>query len=163
MSTRSDYEKVKNLELEAILTITTGYSCVDDFDKVWKLVWFVCDNNMIGPMWLGMVKDQVKNHLLTIYPELKEAKYQEGKDIDEFISQQVEKFDRVLPVTKLGIKLPEKYKMRTSSYNSSSDSKVVDGSLGGFEYDLDKTDQALSKNENFDKNDELVKCLKLSK
>ena len=35
-----------------------------------------------------MVKDQVKNHLLTIYPELKEAKYQEGKDIDEFISQQ---------------------------------------------------------------------------
>ena len=53
--------------------------------------------------------------------------------------------------------------MRTSSYNSSSDSKVVDGSLDGFEYDLDKTDQALSKNENFDKNDELVKCLKLSK
>ena len=53
---------------------------------------------------MGMVKDQVKNHLLTIYPELKEAKYQEGKDIDEFISQQVEKFDRVLPVTKLGIK-----------------------------------------------------------
>lgn len=163
MSTRSDYEKVKNFELEAILTITTGYSCVDDFDKVWKLVWFVCDNNMIGPMGLGMVKDQVKNHLLTIYPELKEAKYQEGKDIDEFISQQVEKFDCVLPVTKLGIKLPEKYKMRTSSYNSSSDSKVVDGSLDGFEYDLDKTDQALSKNENFDKNDELVKCLKLSK
>lgn len=163
MSTRSDYEKVKNFELEAILTITTGYSCIDDFDKVWKLVWFVCDNNMIGPMGLGMVKDQVKNHLLTIYPELKEAKYQEGKDIDEFISQQVEKFDRVLPVTKLGIKLPEKYKMRTSSYNSSSDSKVVDGSLDGFEYDLDKTDQALSKNENFDKNDELVKCLKLSK
>lgn len=118
---------------------------------------------MIGPIGLGMVKDQVKNHLLTIYPELKEAKYQEGKDIDEFISQQVEKFDRVLPVTKLGIKLPEKYKMRTSSYNSSSDSKVVDGSLDGFEYDLDKTDQALSKNENFDKNDELVKCLKLSK
>lgn len=39
--------------------------------------------------------------------------------------------------------------MRTSSYNSSSDSKVVDGSLDGFEYDLDKTDQALSKNENF--------------
>lgn len=37
MSTRSDYEKVKNFELEAILTITTGYSCVDDFDKVWKV------------------------------------------------------------------------------------------------------------------------------
>ncbi len=105
--------KVENFELGAILSMTTGYSCVDDFDKVWKLVWFVCDDNMIGPMGLGMVKDEVKNHLLAIHPELKNVKYQKGKDIHEFIFQQEEKFGNVLPVTKIGVKLPKEYTTKT--------------------------------------------------
>jgi len=36
--------EVKQFELGTILTITTGYNCVDNFDKVWHLVWFVCDD-----------------------------------------------------------------------------------------------------------------------
>ena len=105
--------EVENFELGAILSMTTGYSCVDDFDKVWKLVWFVCDDNMIGPMGLGMVKDKVKSHLLAIHPELKNVRYQKGKDIHEFIFQQEEKFGSVLPVTKIGVKLPEEYTTKT--------------------------------------------------
>ena len=105
--------EVENFELGAILSMTTGYSCVDDFDKVWKLVWFVCDNNMIGPMGLGMVKDEVKSHLLAIHPELKNVRYQKEKDIHEFIFQQEEKFGSVLPVTKIGVKLPEEYTTKT--------------------------------------------------
>ena len=104
---------VKNFELGAILSMTTGYNCIDDFDKVWKLVWFVCDDNMIGPMGLGMVRDEVKSHLLAIHPELKNVKYQKGKDIHEFVSQQEEKFGSVLPVTKIGVKLPEEYTTKT--------------------------------------------------
>ncbi len=42
--------KVKDFKLGAILTMTTGFSCIDDFNKVWELVWYVCDDNMIGPI-----------------------------------------------------------------------------------------------------------------
>ena len=28
--------EIKKFELGTILTMTTGYSCVDDFDKVWN-------------------------------------------------------------------------------------------------------------------------------
>lgn len=108
--------EVENFELDAILSMTTGYNCVDDFGKVWKLVWFVCDDNMIGPMGLGMVKDEVKSHLLTIHPELKNVRYQKGKNIREFIFQQEEKFGNVLPVTKIGVKLPEEYKTKTEGF-----------------------------------------------
>lgn len=151
---------VKKFELGAILSMTTGYSCVDDFDEVWKLVWFVCDDNMIGPMGLGMVKDEVKSHLLAIHPELKNVKYQKGKDIHEFVSQQEEKFGSVLPVTKLGVKLPEEYTIKTSSYVPSNDSEVIANLIDGLEYDPSKTDEILAKYENLGKSEGLVKRLK---
>ena len=153
-------DKIKNFELGAILTMTTGYSCVDDFDKVWKLVWYVCDDNMIGPMGLGMVKDKVKNHLLRIHPELENVKYKKGKDIYKFISQQEEKFGTILPVTKLGIELPKEYKIKTSSYVPSNDSEVIADLIEHFEYDPSKTDEVLAKYENLVKIDGPVKSLK---
>ena len=100
-------EKIRNLELGAILTMTTGYKLVDDFNKVWELVWFVCDDNMIGPLGLGLTKDEIKKHLLSIHPELRGVKYQNVKDINEFIREQEEKFGRFLPVTIMGEKLSE--------------------------------------------------------
>lgn len=99
--------KIENFELGTVLSMTTGYNCVDDFNKVWKLVWFVCDDNLIGPMGLGMVKGDVKKHLLTIHPELKNVKYQKKQDMTTFLTEQEEKFGSVLPVTKIGEKLPE--------------------------------------------------------
>lgn len=152
--------EIKYFELGTILTMTMGYSCVDDFDKVWKLVWFVYDDNMIGPMGLGMVKDEVKSHLLAIHPELKNVKYQKGKDIHEFVSQQEEKIGSVLPVTKLGVKLPEEYTIKTSSYVPSNDSEVIANLIDGLEYDPSKTDEILARFENLGKSEGLVKRLK---
>ena len=105
--------EVENFELGAVLTMTTGYNCTDDFDKVWKLIWFVCDDNMIGPLGAGMVKNKIKRHLLTIHPELKEAIYHKGEDVREFVLEQSKKFGSEIPVTRLGIKLPEEYTINT--------------------------------------------------
>lgn len=98
---------VENFELGTILTMTTGYTCTDDFDKVWRLVWFICDDTMINTTGLFIVKDDIKKHLLTIHPELKNVKYQKDRDLNNFLIEQEEKFGSVLPVTKLGVKLPE--------------------------------------------------------
>ena len=152
--------EIKYFELGTILTMTMGYSCVDNFDKVWMLVWYVCDDNMIGPMGLGMVKDEVKSHSLAIHPELKNVKYQKGKDIHEFVFQQEEKFGSVLPVTKLGVKLPEEYTIKTSSYVPSNDSEVIANLIDGLEYDPSKTDEILARFENLGKSEGLVKRLK---
>ena len=105
-------EKIRNLELGAILTMTTGYNCTDDFDKVWDLVWFVCNDDMIGPMVIGAVKDDVKKHLLNIHPELKNVVYKKGMNLNKFISTQEEKLGKVLPVTQIGVKLPENVKAK---------------------------------------------------
>lgn len=153
-------DEIKNFELGTILTMTTGYSCVDDFDKVWKLVWYVCDDNMIGPMGLGMVKDEVKNHLIAIHPELANVRYKKGKDIHKFISEQEEKFGKILPVTKLGIELPKEYRIKTSSYVSSNDSEVIADLIEGLEYDPSKTDEVLARYEHLVKTDGPVKRLK---
>ena len=140
--------KVKEFELGAILSMTTGYSCVDNYDKVWKLVCFVCDDNMLGPMGFGMVRDEVKSHLLAIYPDLKNAIFHEGEDVNEFVSQQEEKFGSILPVTKIGVKLPVEYRIKTSSYTPSNDSEVIARLIDGFEYDQNKTAEVLTKYEN---------------
>lgn len=98
---------VKNFELGTILTMTTGISCVDDFSKVFELVWFIYDDSMINSMGLGVVKDDVKKHLLTIHPELKEVNYNGINTINEFLTNQEEKFGNTLAVTRLGEKLPK--------------------------------------------------------
>ena len=99
--------EVKNFKLGTILTMTTGYSCVDNFSKVWELVWFVCDNDTIGPKGLEAVKNDVRNHLFAIHPELRKVSYPKGSSILWFLLEQGEKFGSVLPVTKLGVKLPK--------------------------------------------------------
>ena len=104
---------VKNFDLGTILTMTTNYKFVDDFNKVYELVWFVCDDNMIGPLGLGLIKDKVTKHLLTIHPELNNVRYKIGENVDEFILRQEEKFGSILPVTRLGEKLPEDYEVKT--------------------------------------------------
>ena len=104
---------VQNFELGTVLTMTTGYTCTDDFDKVWRLVWFICDDTMINTMGLFMVKDDIKKHLLSIHPELADVKYQKGRDISKFLAEQEAKFGSFLPVTKLGVNLPQQEESNT--------------------------------------------------
>lgn len=153
---------VKDFELGALLTMTTGYSFVDDFSKVFELVWFVCDNNMINTLGLGVVKDDVKNHILTLYPELKKIKYKKGKgrSIRKFLLKHEEKFGSVLPVTQLGVKLPKEYRIKNSSYMPSNDSEVIANRLDDFNYDQSMKNEVLSKYNNIDKKNESIKILK---
>ena len=102
--------EVKNFELGAILSMTTGHSCVDSFDKVFQLVWFVCDDPYINSMGLGMVAEDVKKHLLTIHPELKDVVFRRGQNVEKFMHVQEEKFGKYLPVTREGEMLPKKDK-----------------------------------------------------
>jgi len=60
-----------------------------------------------------MVKNKVKSHLLTIHPDLKNVRCQKGKNIHEFVSQYEEKFNNVLPVTKMGVELLKEYITKT--------------------------------------------------
>ena len=106
--------RVEEFELETILSMTTKYSWTDDFDKVFKLVWFVCNDPFINSYGLGMVRDEVKNNLLTIHPELKDVKYKKGQDIKEALKEAEEKYGKTLPVTQLGEKIPEEYKTKES-------------------------------------------------
>lgn len=137
--------KVKNFELGTILSITTGHICVDEPSKIWKLISFVCDDYMIKTMGFGMINYEVRNHLLTLYPNLKDIKYQEGMNKYEFISKQKEKFGDILPITKLKIKLPKEYTIKTSSYVPSNDSEYIANLIEGFKYDSSKKNKVLTK------------------
>lgn len=106
--------EVENFELGAILSIITDFKVIDDSDKMFELAWFVCNDNLIGTIGLMHIQNKLKEHLLTIHPELKEIKYKYGENVDEFILRQEEKFGHMLPVTRLGEKLPEDYNKGTA-------------------------------------------------
>lgn len=101
--------EVREFELGAILSMTTGHSCVDEFGKVFELVWFVCDDPFINSMGIGMVGEDVKKHLLTIHPELRSVIFRRGQNVEKFMRVQEEKFGKYLPVTREGEKLPKEY------------------------------------------------------
>lgn len=101
---------VRWFELGTILSMTTGYNCTNDFNKVWDLVWFICDDKFINSFGLGMVKNGIKKHILSLYPELKKIKYNKGESVDDFVSLLKEKFGDYLPLVKIGDELPLEYK-----------------------------------------------------
>lgn len=152
-------DNIEYFELGTILSVTTGYNCVDNFDKVWELIWFVCDDDMIGPIGLGTVKDKIKEHLFTLYPELKTVEFQKGKNINVFVSKQEEKFGKTLPVTKLGINLPIEDRIKKLSHLPSNDSEVIAELLSDFKYDPSKTEQILNKYNSLPEAERLIKTL----
>ena len=102
----------ENISLETILSIITGISCTDDFDKVFELAWFVYDDKLINSAGLGIIKDELKEHLLNIHPELKDINYSKCAlknkiYLESWLKQQKEKFGETLPVSRLGEPLDE--------------------------------------------------------
>lgn len=95
---------------------------------------------MIKSMDFRIINYKVKNHLLTIHPFLKDIKYQDNMDRYEFISKYEKEFGYILPVTKLGTKLP-----KVSSYIHSNDSEFIADLLTNFKYDQNKTNEILTK------------------
>ena len=113
---------IKNFGLGAILSIITGICLVDDYETLMELVWFVCDDYLIGPIGLSKVKDKVKSHLLSIHPELKGVKYKRGEETaDEYVSKMEKRFGKFLTVTKADIELPKENSTQIISSITSDD------------------------------------------
>ena len=97
----------KDFSLETILTITTGISFTDCFDDIYELSFFVYDDPYISPLGLSFIKYDLRNHLLTIHPELNGvvpsyASIKNYKALDSWINKQKSIFGDTLPVSKLG-------------------------------------------------------------
>ena len=100
---------MQNFNLETIFTAISGINFTDDFDNVYRLAWFVYDNPRINKCGLVSLKDQLKQHLLTIHPELENIGYIPilEKNYTKWMSLQKLKFGETLPVSKFGCKLEE--------------------------------------------------------
>lgn len=94
----------REFSLEAILTATTGISCVDDFDEFFQLVWFVFNNDCINTFGLVAVKDNLKEHLLAIHPQLTGVQYnaQFETSFETWLTLQKEQFGEKLLVCQIG-------------------------------------------------------------
>lgn len=106
--------EIKEFKLGTILSVTTGYNLTKKnmFGDVHELFWHVYNDDLINDTGILMCRDEMKNHLLTIHPELKEVKYKKGTDTERFVLKQEKKFGKVLPITRLGEDLPQEYKHR---------------------------------------------------
>lgn len=106
--------KVRNFKLGTILSVTTGCNLTKKgkFGEVEDLFWWVFDDDLIPTTGMGMLKDEMKEHLLTIHPELKDVVYKKGSDVDKFVLKQEKKFGRVLPISRMGEELPEEARHR---------------------------------------------------
>lgn len=107
----------KEFSLESILTATTGISCVDSFDEFFELAWFVFNDDGINTLGLGAVKDDLKNHLLTIHPQLAGVQYNPRPGVSFELWKQLQKlkYGEILPVCQIGQTLsaePSKGKSR---------------------------------------------------
>ncbi len=93
----------RNFELGTILTFTTGINCTDNFYKAYELAWFVFDDKFITGTGLRIVKDKLKEHLLNLYPQLKDVNYIAYLEtsFEAWLSAQKEKYGELLPVRQL--------------------------------------------------------------
>ena len=97
----------RNFELETILSVTTGINHTDDFGKVYDLASYVFSDDTLSPLAIGILKDDLRNHLLTIHPELKDVRCTCRNRL-AWVEKQKINFGSELAVSKLGMPLNEK-------------------------------------------------------
>lgn len=97
----------RNFELGTILSVTTGTNYTDDFGKVYDLAGYVFSDDMLSPLAIGVLKDDLRNHLLTIHPELKDVRCTCRNRL-AWLEKQKIKFGSELAISKLGMPLEEK-------------------------------------------------------
>ena len=111
----------KSFDIGTILTGTTGMSFIDDYSNFYKLVWFIYNNTLINSMGLGVLREDIKNHLLTLYPELETITREDYEKMQAFLSSRDETYNTFLPVTRLGEKLPNKDKWQNDLHEILND------------------------------------------
>lgn len=105
----------KEFKLETILSLINNKSFVDDFNEVFELVWFIYNDKNINTCGICVLREEMKEHLLSIHPELNEI-----DDIPVFkfslegwIKCQKLKYGESLPVCRIGEKLKPIEKQKT--------------------------------------------------
>lgn len=101
---------VKNFDLGTVLSATTGTSCVDDFNKVYEIAYFILDDKLVTSLGLGNAFPVMRNHITKIYPELKDVmpRLNDRINLDVWLKIQKEKYGEELPIPQLGDKLEGK-------------------------------------------------------
>ena len=101
---------MKNFSLETIFSAIFGINLTDNFDNVYELAWFVYDNPRINKCGLASLKGNLRQHLLSIYPQFENISYvpKFEKNFKMWIDLQKLAYGEVLPVTKLGFELENK-------------------------------------------------------
>lgn len=94
----------KDFELETILTFTTGINCTNDFGKTYELAWFVFGDNFSNANGLGIIKDELREHLLGLHPQLNGVTYnaQFETSFDAWLLSQKFEHGETLPVCQIG-------------------------------------------------------------
>lgn len=99
---------IRQFDLGVILTFITGRNLVDKFGKCHELAWFIYDDEFINDTGLLLLKNEIKEHLLFIHPQLKEIKYNTtGFNGSAELWLEVKKLEygESLPVSKIGYNL----------------------------------------------------------
>ncbi len=106
--------KVKNFNIETILSIIIDTCCYDKM-SVLELAYFVYYNSEIEKFGLDALKDDLRDHLINIYPELGGIYYNkwDNPDLNSWIELQKEKFGDYLPVCRMGERLTEEKDKKT--------------------------------------------------
>ena len=102
------YYREKEFNLEVILSIITGVNFCNSFLDIFELFCFVFDDGTITTLGLGILKDDLRRHLLKIHPELGNIKVYEYNE--EWVNEQKEKFGDTLRISNFGQKLKNKTK-----------------------------------------------------
>ena len=101
----------KDFNLEAILTVTTGNALTDDFCDVFELAKFVFDDESINTSGIQVLKQPLRQHLLTIHPELDEVGRVPTLFLDSWLRLQKEKYGAMLSVPQIGEQLEKDVKV----------------------------------------------------
>ena len=76
----------EDFELETILSLITGYNFTNNFDKIFELVEFVYEESFISYERFNEIKNEVKNHIYKLYPDLKNISFNNEMDENDFVS-----------------------------------------------------------------------------
>lgn len=105
----------KDFKLETILTITTGINLVDSFNDVFQLVFYIFDDQYINTSALLYLKNQIKEHILKIHPELEKINYVPVSLFarENWLLMLKREYGEYLPISKIGKELNSISKTKT--------------------------------------------------
>ena len=122
----------KDFELETILSITTNINCTSNFSKVHELACFVFNDDFMTTIALEFCKDDLKEHILNIHPQLKNVTpplIHYGIFLDNWLKQQKEEFGVFLPISEFNIPLVQNPQTSNNIQNNSIKSNYVKPSI----------------------------------